>query len=211
VLEKMGIYLESDPKKVAHSIDEFGIGFLFAPAFHPALKVLGSLRKNLGVSTVFNILGPLLNPVNVKRQLVGVYNYKLLNKMAEVLRALGSEEAFVVWGEDGLDELSLSAPTQIAHLKAGKIVSSVVRPEECGFRSVSPQVLKGGTAADNAGMIESIFKGERGPKRDWVLLNSAAGLMVGGKVANFKEGVELAEETIDSGRVLQILQKMRTL
>lgn len=208
VLEVLGVRFESDPARVARSIEELGIGLLFAPAFHPALKVLAPLRKSLGVQTVFNVVGPLINPARVNRQLVGVYSPLLLSKAAEVLRAQGSEEAMVVRGEDGLDEISLGAPTQIAHLKAGVVRSYTVCPEDFGLKSAEIRHLKGGDAAENAKILLEILKGEAGPRRDVVLLNAAAALLVGGKARDFKEGVRKAEEAIDSGRALALIRGM---
>lgn len=209
VLEALGLRFESDPQVVVRSIQELNLGLLFAPAFHPALKVLGPIRKNLGVYTVFNAIGVLLNPAHVKRQLIGVYSPLLLQKHAEVLKIRGAEEAMIVRGEDGLDELSLCAPTQIVHLKNGEITSFVIHPEDFGLKTVTPAELKGGDAQENAKILMDILGGLLGPKRDVVLLNAAAALIVGGKAADFQEGLARATEAIDSGRAYALLQKMR--
>lgn len=209
VLEALGLRFEADPQVVANSIREFGLGLLFAPAFHPALKVLAPIRKNLGVYTVFNALGVLLNPAHVKRQLIGVYSPLLLEKFAEVLKNRGSQEAMIVRGEDGLDELSLCAPTQIVHLENGQIREYCIHPEDFGLKRVASQELKGGDAQENARILVEILRGQKGPKRDVVLLNAAAALVVGGKALDFQEGIERAVDAIDSGRADQLLQKMR--
>lgn len=209
VLEALGLRFESEPQVVVRSIQEYNLGLLFAPAFHPVLKVLGPIRKNLGIYTVFNALGVLLNPAHVKRQLIGVYSPLLLQRHAEVLNARGAENAMIVRGEDGLDELSLSAPTQIVHLKNGEIRSSVIRPEDLGFKTVTPAELKGGDAQENAKILIDILQGLLGPKRDVVLLNAGAALVVGGKASDFQDGVARATEAIDSGRAYALLQKMR--
>jgi anthranilate phosphoribosyltransferase len=208
VLDALGLSFESDPVRVARSIEEHGIGLFFAPAFHPVLKQLAPLRKGLGVYTVFNALGPLLNPARVRRQLMGVYSPLLLDKAAAVLRSQGSEEALIVRGEDGLDEISLSAPTRVAHLKGGEISSYTIRPEEYGFKLVAPEHLKGGDALSNAKILLEILQGVRGPKRDIVLLNAGAALMVGGKAQDLREGLERAAESIDSGKALALIRRM---
>jgi len=209
VLEALGLRFETDPQIVAQSIQEFGLGLLFAPAFHPALKTLAPIRKNLGVYTVFNALGVLLNPAQVKRQLIGVYSPLLLEKFAEVLKNRGSQEAMLVRGEDGLDELSLCAPTQIVHLENGQIREYCIQPEDFGLKRAASQELQGGDAQENARILIDILRGQKGPKRDVVLLNAAAALVVGGKATDIQEGIERAADAIDSGRANQLLQKMR--
>jgi anthranilate phosphoribosyltransferase len=208
VLEELGLTYTSDPEKVSHSIRDFGIGLFFAPAFHPSLKTLAALRKNLGVYTIFNALGPLLNPAGVKRQLIGVYSPLLLEKMANVLSQSGAEEAMIVRGEDGMDEISLSSPTQVSHLKAGKVRNYTLTPEEVGLKSAPAESLKGGSARENAQILLQILRSEAGPKRDIVLFNAAAALMVGGKASDLKEGVARAREAIDSGKALALLKRM---
>jgi anthranilate phosphoribosyltransferase len=212
VLEALGLKFELDPALAARSIEEHGIGLLFAPAFHPSLKILAPIRRNLGVPTIFNALGPLLNPARVKRQLVGVYSPLLLNKAAEVLRAQGSEEAMVVRGEEGLDEISLCGSTQVAHLKDGKIRNYVIQPEDFGLKRAEAAQLKGGDAQENArimvGILKGAQKGDYAPKRDFVLLNAGAALVVGGKASDFKDGVRKAAQAIDSGRAVELIRKM---
>ena len=215
VLEALGLRFESDPALIARSIEEHGIGLFFAPAFHPSLKALAPIRKSLGVYTVFNALGPLLNPARVRRQLVGVYSPLLLRKAAEVLRDQGAGqgtpntvEALVVRGEDGLDELSLSAPTRAVHLKAGQIRELTITPEEHGLKRADAAHLRGGDASENARILIEILRGEKGPKRDIVLFNAGAALWIGGKAGDIREGIERAGAAIDSGKSLALLRKM---
>jgi anthranilate phosphoribosyltransferase len=209
VLEALGLGFESDPERAARSLEDHGIALLFAPAFHPALKTLAPMRKSLGVHTIFNALGPLLNPAPIRRQLMGVYSPLLLEKVAQVIQAGGElTEAMVVRGEDGLDELSLSAPTQVAHFKNGQVRAYAIRPEDCGLKSAPAAALKGGDAAENAAILVSILRGEPGPRRDMVLLNAGAALLVGGKAAELREGVERAAAAIDSGAALALIRRL---
>jgi anthranilate phosphoribosyltransferase len=208
VLEALGVRYESDPQRAAKAIETHGLGLLFAPAFHPALKGLAPLRKGLGVYTVFNALGPLLNPARVKRQLIGVYQPSLVKKTAEVLKQSGAVEAMVVHSDDGLDELSLSAPSQVAHLRDGRIDSYTVRAEEVGLSSAPLSALRGAGPKENADILLAVLQGARGPHRDVVLLNAAAALKVGGKASTLKAGVEQAAEAIDSGRARALLKEM---
>ncbi len=209
VVEALGLRFETDPVEAARCLKRFNLGLLFAPAFHPSLKAVTQIRRNLGVYTVFNALGPLLNPAQVKRQLVGVYSPFLLEMHAQVLRLQGSIEAMVVHGEDGLDEISICAPSQIAHLREGRIDRYVLNPEDFGFKKSDAVNLQGGDAKDNARIIRAILGGERGPKRDLVLMNASAALRVGGKVGDFRDGVRLAADAIDSGRALRLITEMQ--
>ncbi len=208
VFESLGLKFDSDPAQAARSIETHGIGLLFAPAFQPDLKAIASVRKNLGTHTVFNALGPLLNPARVKRQLIGVYSPLLLEKMALVLKALGSAEAMIVRGEDGLDEISLSGPTQVAHLKDGEIQRYTICPEDFGIDRAPLSTIQGGDARENAKTLVKILCGEKGPKRDIVLMNAAAVLCIGGKSMSLKEGFARASEAIDSGRAMALLTQM---
>ena len=209
VLQALNLLPSEDPTQITSSITRFGLGLIFAPAFHPVLKKVSVLRRNLGVYTVFNILGPLLNPMAVKRQVIGVYQAGLLEKMTLVLREIGHDEAMVVHGHGGLDEFSISGPTQISHLKNGNIKNYTMTPEDAGLPRAPVTELTGGTAEENAEILLRILAGEKGPKRDVVLLNAAAALVVGGKARDFKDGVRLATETIESGRALETLNRMR--
>lgn len=209
VIEALGIPIDLKPEQAARAVDQNGFGFLFAPHYHPALKTVAPVRKALGVRTVFNLLGPLVNPARVKRQVMGVYDSSFLEVLAACLRELGSEEAMVISAEDGLDEFSLCAKTRVAHLKDGEIKTYQVSPEDVGIKRCRPEDLKGGDAQVNADILKKIFEGEKGPKRDAVVLNSAAALVVSGIAKDFKEGVRLAEESIDQGRAGNVIRQAR--
>lgn len=208
VLSALGIAGHLTPQAVVQSLADSGLAFLFAPAFHPVLKPLSVIRRNLGVRTIFNALGPLLNPVHVQRQLIGVYSMSLLGKVAEVLKRRNVIHAMVVHGEDGLDELSLSAPTRVVQIEGGQIFERTIVPEDFGLKRVGIEALKGGTAEENAASLKRILQGESGPRRDVVLLNAAAALIVAGKTTRFEEGLSIAAASIDSGRAMALLQKM---
>ncbi len=210
VLEALGISFDTEPSRVASAIQNTGLGFIFAPAFHPALKALAPLRKSLGVYTFFNAVGPLLNPAGVQRQLIGVNHSRLLTLLPEVLKLQGAKHVWVVRGEEGLDEISLCGKTQVAELKNGEIRHFTLTPDVAGLRSADLESLRGGGATENAGVLADILKGqETGPKADWVLLNSAAGLLVAGKAQDLKEGVEKARASIESGAAWNVLRKLR--
>ena len=208
LLQALGVNLELSAEQVAQCIDEVGIGFLFAPRFHPAMKHALGPRQEIGVRTVFNILGPLSNPAKAKRQLLGVYHSDLTKTMAEVLNALGSDEAYVVHGADGLDELSTTGKNKVSHLRNNRIVTYYLDPQELGLPRASVSDLSGGTVEDNVQITKAILKGELGPKRDVVLLNAAAVLIVGGKASSFSEGLKLAAESIDSGNAQRKLEQL---
>lgn len=203
LLEALGVNIEINAEQIARCIDEIGIGFMFAPVHHPAMKHAMGPRKELGMRTIFNILGPLSNPAGAKRQLLGVYDPNLTEPMAKVLLALGSEEAFVVHGADGLDELSITGINRVSHLHNRHVVSYDLDPRELGLKKSTPDVLAGGTSQDNAAITRAIFNGEKGPKRDIVLLNAAAALVAGSKADNLQEGLSLAAQSIDSGRAFK--------
>ncbi len=209
VLDVLGVPPCLTPEDVRSQLSCHGLAFLFAPAFHPVLKTLASLRKNLGVRTAFNLLGPLLNPARVKRQLIGVFDPSLVRTLAETLEILGSEEVMIVCGFDGLDEVSLTAATHVAHLKRGSIHTYNLHPEDHGLSLVKTQALTGGDAVENAKILESILDGETGPRRDVVLLNAAAALVVGGTAEDMNEGIFLAKRAIDSNAARDLLQKSR--
>ena len=200
VLEGLGVRLDLTPESAARSLDLLGITFLFAPNFHAALRHAAGPRREIGVRTVFNVLGPLTNPAGATRQLLGVYSDALVRPVAEVLCRLGSERAWVVHGRDGLDELTLSGASHVAELVGGKIREFEVRPEECGLAPADRAALAGGDAATNAAIIRRVLAGERGPARDVVLLNAAAALVVAGRAENLGSGVATASEALDSGR-----------
>jgi anthranilate phosphoribosyltransferase len=200
VLEALGVDLSTDPQKIKISIEEVGLGFMFAPMHHSATKHVMPVRKALGYRTVFNILGPLTNPASAKAQLMGVYDPTLTEKLAQVFRILGLENAMVVHGEPGLDELSTVGKTKISELKEGKVNTYYVRPEDYGLSKASMADLLGGTPQENATILKNIINGsDTGPRRDIVLLNAAAGIVVGGKAESLKEGLILAEKVLDEG------------
>ena len=199
VLAALGVKIDLTPEQVSRCIAEAGIGFMFAPAHHPAMKNVGPTRVELGTRTIFNLLGPLSNPANVKRQMIGTFSKHWLEPMAQVLNNLGSECVWVVHGSDGLDEITTAGPTSVAELKDGKIRTFEVTPEDAGLPRTKPGALKGGDAADNAKALLDVLKGQKGPFRDVSILNAAAALIVAGKVKTLKEGAALAAKSIDSG------------
>lgn len=209
VLRELGVNLEVTPEQAAECVNEVGIGFLFAPTFHPAMKHAIGPRREMGVRTIFNILGPLTNPAGAKRQLMGVYAQNLTETLAHVLKELGSEAVFVVHGADGLDELSTTGLNTISELKNGAITTYALDPEKHGFSRVAIDDLRGGDPVDNAAITRAILSG-KGTKaqRDIVLLNAAAALVAGGKVTDFTGGIKMADEVIDSGAALQKLDAL---
>ena len=206
ILEALGVKIELNPEGVRRCIEDVGIGFMFAPAFHPAMRHAAPVRREVGIRTAFNILGPLTNPAGADYQLLGVADPTLGEKMAQVLRLLGTHHALVVHGEDGMDELTLGAPTQVWEVRQGEVRSYTVTPKEVGLPTVPAEELRGGTAEENAATLRRLLEGERGPLRDVVLFNSAAVLMVGGKAAELKEGIQLAVKAIDSGEAARRVQ-----
>ncbi len=199
VVETLGINIELPPAKVARCVDDVGIGFLYAPLLHTAMKHVMAARREMGIRTVFNMLGPLTNPAGANAQVIGVYSDALTEPLARVLAELGTLRAFVVHGADGLDEVSNTGPSNISEVHEGVVRSSTVRPEDFGLPRASIQDLRGGDRAENAEIIRKVLAGEAGPRRDIVLMNAAAALVVGGKARDFKEGVALAAKSIDSG------------
>ena len=212
VLEKLGLNLNMEPNAIERAIEEVGIGFMFAPAFHPAMKYAIGPRRQIGIRTVFNILGPLTNPANANAQLLGIYNREV-EPLAYVLKNLGCEEAMVVHGLDGLDEISTIGKTAIALLREGKVVVMETEPEDFGIKRSKPEDIRGTTPEESAEITFKILKGcfdHDDPKREIVLVNAAAGIIVGGKASDFCHGMELARESIDSGaayRKLNLLIK----
>lgn len=209
VLEALGIRIDLTPEQVARCIEHTGIGFLYAPAFHRAMQHAVGPRRELGIRTVFNVLGPLTNPANAPVQVLGVYSRKLIEPLAEVLRRLGVREAFVVHGLDRLDEISITAPTRISHLRNGRIYSLEISPEDAGIATADRKEIQGGDAALNAEITLRVLKGEKGPQRDVVLLNAAATLYVGGAAQHLADGVRLAADVIDTGRAVHKLDALR--
>ena len=202
VLEALGVRIDLAPADVAASIDEVGFGFLFAQAHHPAMRHAGPIRRELGIRSVFNLLGPLTNPAGARRQVVGVYSEALVVPIAQVLSKLGTEHALVVHGAGGLDELTPTGENLMAEVRNGSVTTSTLDPAPLSTGPVpgSPDDLRcGGDPAQNAAVILTVFDGERGPRRDAVILNAAAALLVGGVVDDWEAGIDRAVETIDSG------------
>lgn len=208
VLKSLGVNIEADKTIVERCIEMAGIGFLFAPTLHKAMKHAADVRRELGFRTVFNLLGPLTNPAGVQAQVVGVFDSKWTSPLANVLRNLGAVHAFVVHGEDGLDEITLTSNTKISELNNQKIKDYYLDPTELGFDYCSEQDLKGGSAEDNATILRELLDGKGGPKRDIVLLNAAAAIIAAGKASDFKEGIEVARQSINSGEARQKLKDL---
>lgn len=208
VLEALGVKIDLAPDKVEKCLFETGFGFLFAPIFHPAMKYAVGPRKEIGIRTIFNILGPLTNPAGAKRQVLGVFSDKLIETLASVLGNLGAEDTMVVHGEDGLDEITISDGTKVSRYKDGNVDTFYVTPEDFGIERADVESLAGGDKDENAGILRSILKGEKGPRRDVVLMNSAAALVVGGKTDDFREAMFIASEAIDSGKAHRKLEEI---
>lgn len=206
-LEALGVNIDQSPEKCIELLKEVGMCFFFAQKYHSSMKYVGAIRKELGFRTVFNILGPLTNPGSPSMQLLGVYDEYLVEPLAQVLVSLGVKRGMVVYGQDKLDEISMSAPTKICEIKDGWFKSFVIKPEDFGFERCTKDELKGGTPEENAKITRAILGGEKGPKRNAVLLNAGASLYIGGKAESLKDGVKLAAEIIDSGKVLETLEK----
>lgn len=210
-LTEMGLNVMIGPELVERCLFEAGIGFMMAPMHHPAMRHVGPVRAELGTRTIFNILGPLTNPAGVKRQLTGAFTDALLRPMAETLLALGSEKAWLVHGGDGTDELSIALPSKVAALDGGAIREFSVHPEDAGLPAHPFEAIIGGTPAENGAAFRRLLEGEAGAYRDAVLLNSAAALLVADKAASLPEGVEIARDSIDSGRALQKVEALVAL
>lgn len=208
VLAALGVKLDVPPVVVSRAIADAGVGFLWAPLYHPSFKAWAPIRADLGLRTILNLLGPLCNPAQVTRQVLGVYDRKLVEPIAEVLRKLGSVHAWVVHGADGMDELTTTGVTYVAELKDGDIYAFELTPEDAGLTRTGIEALKGGDAATNAAAIHSLLQGEPGPYRDIVLLNAAAALVVADKAASLADGIAKAEASIDSGRAARALDRL---
>jgi anthranilate phosphoribosyltransferase len=208
VLSALGVNIELDADGIARCIEEAGIGFMFAPAHHPAMKNVGPTRVELGTRTIFNLLGPLSNPAGVKRQMVGVFSRHWIEPLAQVLKNLGAEAVWVVHGSDGLDEITTSGVTHVAALENGVVRSFEITPEQAGLPRVKPEALRGGTASENAQALTQVLEGTKGPFRDVALLNAAAGLMVAGRASDLKQAVALAQKSVDSGEARNRLRRL---
>ncbi len=207
VLEALGVNITVPPEKSQEILKTANICFLFAQNYHLAMKYVAPVRKELGIRTVFNILGPLTNPAGATMQLLGVYEEELLEPMAQVLSNLGVKHAMVVFGQDGLDEISMSAPTCVCEVRNGTFKKYILEPEQFGMKRCDKSELVGGTPEENAAITRAILQGEKGPKRDAVVLNSAAGLFIAKPSLTFTEAVKTAEEVLDSGKALKQLER----
>ena len=207
-LEALGVNINISPAESAILLKEHNMCFLFAQKYHPAMRFVGSVRREIGIRTIFNVLGPLANPAGASMQLLGVYSEALVEPLARVLYNLGVKRAMVVYGQDKLDEISLSAPTTICEIRDGWYRTSVITPEEFGFERCTKDDLKGGTPAENAEITRSILRGEKGHKRNAVLMNAGAALYIAGEAEDMKSGIALAAELIDSGKALDTLEKL---
>jgi len=205
-LEALGVNIDEDPDKCRELLEKVGICFFFAQKYHNSMKYVGAIRKELGFRTVFNILGPLTNPAHPKRQLLGVYDEYLIELLAKVLMELGVKRGMVVYGTDKLDEISLSAPTKVCEIKDGSLHTYEIKPEDFGLSRCKKEDLAGGDPKENAAITLSILNGEKGAKRDAVLLNAGAALYIGEKAKSMQEGINLAARLIDSKKALKVLE-----
>ena len=208
VLGALGVNVEAEVSRVEECLKEVGIGFLFAPMLHGAMKYAAPVRREIGIRSIFNVLGPLTNPAGATCQLLGVYDPILTDLLARVLLNLGTSHAFVVRGEDGLDEITLTGETKVTELKDGAIKSYHLKPEDYGFKRCKPEDLRGGGPEENAKIIMKILEGEKGPKRDVVLLNAAPALVMGTKARDLADAVAIARGAVDSGEALKKLESL---
>jgi anthranilate phosphoribosyltransferase len=211
VLAALGVRVDIGPHEIAGCIREVGIGFMFAPNHHPAMKHVGPTRVEIATRTIFNLLGPLSNPATVKRQMVGVFSRHWVEPLALVLKNLGSERALVVHGSDGLDEITTAGATSVASLENGKVRTFELSPEDAGVSKVKPEALRGGTAFENASALRRVLEGEAGAYRDVVVFNAAAALMIAGRANDLLHGTELARASIDSGNARSRLDRLIAL
>ncbi|MDP2921228.1 MAG: anthranilate phosphoribosyltransferase [Candidatus Omnitrophota bacterium] len=208
VIKALGVNIDIPPKKVQECIEKIGIGFLYAPLFHEAMKFAIGPRREIGIRTIFNILGPLTNPAGATCQVMGVYQEDLTGKLAEVLNNLGSKRAFVVHGLDTLDEITITGETKISELKNKKVKSYYIKPQDFGIKKAELSDIKGGTVEENASLVKKVLEGEKGPRQDVVLLNASAALIAGGMAKDFKDGIEIARASIESGKAKEKLEKL---
>ena len=208
LLQGLGVHVESTPQEMAESIRTVGLGFLFAPALHAAMKHAAPIRRELGMRTVFNLLGPLTNPAGARRQLMGVFDAAWVEPIAEVLRELGCERAFVVHG-GGMDEIAIHDETRVAELDHGKLRIYTLTPEDAGLRRAQAADVMGGEVEENVAIAVSVLQGTKGPRRDVVVLNAAAALLVADRAGTLREGVEISSKAIDSGAAMSLLDSMR--
>jgi anthranilate phosphoribosyltransferase len=211
VLTALGVRIDLDPLAISRCIKEAGVGFMFAPAHHPAMKNVGPTRVELGTRTIFNLLGPLSNPAGVTRQMVGVFSKQWVEPLAQVLKNLGAERAYVVHGSDGLDEITTAGPTTVAALENGAVRTFEITPDEVGLAKADPEALRGGNAGENAEALNGVLAGKRGPYRDVAIFNAAAALVVAGRVQDLREGVARATQSIDSGDAARCLDRLKAV
>ena len=208
VLEKLGVNLDVTPEQVAKCIDEIGVGFLFAPALHSAMKHAIGPRREVGIRTIFNVLGPLTNPAGANRQVLGVFSGELVEPLAQVLSQLGCKRGFVVHGEDGMDEITLTGPTKVAVISGGMVELETIEPEQFGLSRCRLKDLQGGDAEANAKIVRAILSGEKGPKRDIVVLNGAYALVAAGLAESIPDGMDRIEGVLDGGLALAKLEAL---
>lgn len=208
VLSALGVKIDLTPEEVGRCIGEAGIGFMFAPAHHPAMKNVGPTRVELGTRTIFNLLGPLSNPAGVKRQLVGVFSRQWIEPLAQVLNNLGSDSVWVVHGSDGLDEITTSGPTYVAALEKGKVRTFEIKPEDIGLKSIKPEALRGADADTNAAALKSVLDNKDGAYRDVAMMNAAGALVVAQAAKDLKDGAALARKALESGAARARLDKL---
>jgi len=211
VIETLGVNLDVPPEVVGQCLDEVGIGFLYAPALHGAMKYAIGPRREIGIRSIFNILGPLTNPAGANVQVLGVYEEQLTATLAEVLNRLGSRSAFVVHGKDSLDEISITGPTVVSQLKNNSVTTYTIEPEDFDLPRASLSEIRGGDAAENARIVLGVLQGEPSAKRNIVLLNAAAALVAAGQAVDFREGIDQAADTIDAGRAMDKLEGLRAI
>jgi anthranilate phosphoribosyltransferase len=208
-MEALGIDIQMPIDRLRRAVADTGIGFLFAPRFHTSMKYVMPARSQLKVRTVFNILGPLANPAAARFQVVGVFSQALMELMAGALRGLGVERAIVVYGADGVDEISISARTHVTQIHRGEMTHFTISPEDFGMTPANAEAIRGGDASTNARIVEAVLKGEKGPHRDVVLINAAAALVTGGAAETLREGIRIAASSIDTGAALKKLAALR--
>ncbi len=211
VLTALGVRIDLDPLAISRCIKEAGVGFMFAPAHHPAMKNVGPTRIELGTRTIFNLLGPLSNPAGVTRQMVGVFSKQWVEPLAQVLKNLGAERAYVVHGSDGLDEITTAGPTTVAALENGAVRTFEITPDEVGLAKADPEALRGGNAGENAEALSGVLAGKGGPYRDVAIFNAAAALVVAGRAKDLREGVARARQSIDSGDAARCLDRLKAV
>jgi anthranilate phosphoribosyltransferase len=208
VLGALGVKIDLRPDEITRCIYEAGIGFMFAPSHHPATKNVAATRVELGTRTIFNLLGPISNPASVKRQMVGVYSKQWVEPVAQVLKLLGSDRAWVAHGSDGLDEITTSGPTSIAALENGKVRTFEINPEDAGLSRAKPESLRGGDAETNAAALKAVLNGSKGAYRDIAIFNAAAAFIIAGKAKDLKDGAAMAAKSLDSGEAASRLERL---